>query len=233
MRRRPIQLELRPRTWGGQRRGAGRKPSGRKVGIPHRARPDHDARHPVHVTLRAFHGLPSLRTEPLFPAVRHGLSQASRNGLRVLHFSVQCDHVHLLVEALDVRALARGLQGLAIRIAKRVNRVLARRGRVWADRFHARALRTPREVRNALIYILQNWRKHLRGTRGLDWRSSAIWFQGWAVPFRLTKGTCPVVGARTWLAAVGWRRLGLTSMCQKNRGTGGAQRMRRPSVVVD
>jgi len=150
MRRQSIQLELRPRTWGGKRRGAGRKPSGRKVGVPHRTRAAHDARHPVHVTLRASQGLPSLRMEPLFPAIRRGLAEASRSGLRVLQFSVQRDHVHLLVEALDVRTLSRGLQGLAIRIAKGVNRVLRRRGRVWADRFHARILRTPREVRNAL-----------------------------------------------------------------------------------
>jgi len=208
MTRRPIQLELRPRTWGGKRPRAGRKPSGRKVGVPHRARPVHDARHPVHVTLRTCHGLPSLRMDPIFPAVRRGLAQASRGGLRVLQFSVQHDHVHLLVEALDVR-VPRGLQGLAIRIAKGVNRILGRRGRVWSDRFHARALRTPREVRNALVYVLHNWKKHVPGARGLDWRSSAIWFQGWRVPIQSMKGRAPVVAPRTWLAAIGWRRLGL------------------------
>ena len=209
MTRRPIQLELRPRTWGGKRPRAGRKPSGRKVGVPHRARPVHDARHPVHVTLRTCHGLPSLRMDPIFPAVRRGLAQASRGGLRVLQFSVQHDHVHLLVEALDVRVLSRGLQGLAIRIAKGVNRILGRRGRVWSDRFHARALRTPREVRNALVYVLHNWKKHVPGARGLDWRSSAIWFQGWRVPIQSMKGRSPVVAPRTWLAAIAWRRLGL------------------------
>ena len=209
MRQRPLQLELHPRTWGGKRDGAGRKPSGRQVGVPHRARPPHDARHPVHVTLRACHGLPPLRTEQLFPAVRGGLARASRGGLRVLQFSVQRDHVHLLVEAVDVRVLSRGIQGLAIRIARAVNRVLRRRGRVWIDRFHARALRTPREVRNALVYVLQNWKKHARGACGLDWRSSAIWFCGWRTSIPLPRGTSPVVAPRTWLAAVGWRRLGL------------------------
>ena len=209
MRQRPLQLELHPRTWGGKRDGAGRKPSGRQVGVPHRARPAHDARHPVHVTLRACHGLPPLRTEQLFPAVRGGLARASRGGLRVLQFSVQRDHVHLLVEAVDVRVLSRGIQGLAIRIARAVNRVLRRRGRVWIDRFHARALRTPREVRNALVYVLQNWKKHARGACGLDWRSSAIWFCGWRTSIPLPRGTSPVVAPRTWLAAVGWRRLGL------------------------
>ena len=209
MGRTAIQLELRPRTWGGKRLGAGRKPSGRKVGVPHRARPAHNGRHPAHITLRASQALPSLRTELLFPAIRHGLAQASRNGLRVLQFSVQRDHIHLLVEAVDARALSRGLQGLAIRIAKGVNGVLGRRGRVWADRFHARALRTPREVRNALVYVLQNWAKHTPGARGLDAYSSGRWFRGWRTPSGSVDGRSPVVAPRTWLATVGWRRLGL------------------------
>src|SRR6059036_1414121 len=207
--RNAIQLELHPRTWGGKRPGAGRKPSGLKVGVPHRTRPPHHARHPLHVTLRAQHGLPSLRTDAVFYAVRRGLAQASRGGLRVLQFSVQRDHVHLLVEAVDVRVLSRGLQGLAIRIAKGVNQVLRRRGRVWGDRYHARALRTPREVRNALVYVLQNWRKHLSGVRGVDPRSSAPWFEGWSRQVRRVRGARPVVAPQTWLAAVGWRRLAL------------------------
>ena len=204
-----IQLELHPRTWGGKRPGAGRKPSGLKVGVPHRTRPPHHARHPLHVTLRVQRGLPSLRTDAVFAAVRRGLAQASRGGLRVLQFSVQSDHVHLLVEALDVCVLSRGLQGLAIRIAKGVNRVLRRRGRVWGDRYHARALRTPREVRNALVYVLQNWRNHVPGARGVDARSSGRWFEGWRTPVERIAGSPPVVPPRTWLAAVGWRRLGL------------------------
>ena len=209
MARKPIQLELRPRTWGGKRPGARRKPSGRKVGVPHQCRPLHHARHPLHVTLRARQGLPSLRTDAAFPALQKGLAQASRSGLRILQFSIQNDHVHLIVEAVDRHALSRGLQGLAIRIAKRLNRVLGRRGRVWADRYHARALRTPREMRNALVYVLQNWRKHVPGSRGVDGRSSGIYFDGWRVPIRTVTTCRPVVLPRTWLAAVGWRRLGL------------------------
>jgi putative transposase len=205
----PLQLELRPRTWGGKRPGAGRKPSGARVGVPHRPRPPHYARHPLHVTLRARRGLLSLRTDALFPHLRRGLAEASRWGFRVLHFSVQRDHIHLLVEAADGCALSRGLQGLAIRLAKAVNRAVRRRGRVWGDRYHARELRTPREVRNALVYVLQNWRKHLTGARGMDSRSSAPWFEGWTTSVQRIAASPPVVAARTWLAAVGWRRLGL------------------------
>ena len=203
------QLELRPRTWGGRRPGAGRKPSGQRVGVPHRARAPHQRRHPAHVTLRARRVLPSLRKDRLFAALRRGLALGSRGGLRILEFSVQRVHLHLIVEAEDGRALSRGIQGLAIRLAKAVNRALGRRGQVWGDRYHVLALSTPREVRNALVYVLQNWRKHMAGIRGLDPCSSAVWFSGWRRAIPTEAARSPVVAPRTWLAAVGWGWLGL------------------------
>src|SRR5438128_10143214 len=138
----------------------GRRPPPR---APRAQRPESGTRHSAGIA-----GTPLATREATLPAVRCGLAKASRGGLRVLHFSVQRDHLHLLVEAVDGCVLSRGLQGLAIRIAKAVNRVLGRRGRVFSDRFHAHALRTPREVRNALVYVLQNWAKHTPGARGLD-----------------------------------------------------------------
>src|SRR5262249_53338714 len=111
-------------------------------------------------------GLPSLRGERIFPALCRGLGHASRRGLRLLEFSVQGDHVHLIVEAADRRALSRGLQGLAIRLAKAVNRVLGRRGRVWGDRFHARALKTPREVRTRWSTCYRTGRSICRAYEG-------------------------------------------------------------------
>ena len=102
-----------------------------------------------------------------------------------------------------------GTPGPLHRIAKGLNRILRRRGPLFADRYHARALRTPRELRNALIYVLQNWKKHVRGAFGLDKRSSAAWFTGWARPVPMGGEPPPVRPALTWLGAVGWRRLGL------------------------
>src|SRR5262249_33939996 len=177
----------------------------------HRRRAPHDRRCPVHVTLRACADVPSLRRDDVFAVVRAGFTRASTVSFRVLHFSVQRDHVHLLVEA-EPCGLRRGVQGLTIRIAKAINRTLRRRGKVWGDRYHARALTTPREVRHALVYVLQNWRKHLRGVRGLDPRSSAGWFTGWRTALAAPPGPAPVVRARTWLASVGWRRCGLLGM---------------------
>jgi len=101
---------------------------------------------------------------------------------------------------------------MAIRIALAVNRVLGRRGAVWSDRYHSRALKTPREVRNALIYVLANFRKHRGAGCGLDPCSSALWFDGWRNPTVRASGQPPVVRARTWLGAVGWRRHGLLGM---------------------
>lgn len=162
-RRSRVQLELPiPPRWGGRRRGAGRPPTGARPGLPHDPREAHDARHPLHVTLRCFADIPSLRSRALFSRLRSAIAASNRAAFRIVHFSAQLDHLHLVIEADAEKELVGGVSGLAIRCALAVNRVTGRRGSVWADRFHARALRTPSEVRRALVYVLLNFRKHLR-----------------------------------------------------------------------
>jgi REP element-mobilizing transposase RayT len=187
--------------------------------MPHRRRPVHDVHLPVHVTMRAAPGLPSLRGSTPFTELRNALAASSGAAFRVLHFSVQRNHLHLVVEADDPTGLARGIHGLAIRTARAINRVLGRHGRVWGDRFHAHALRTP-EVRNALVYVLQNLKKHVRGTHGIDPRSSGAWFEGWKEKVAMPAPS-PVARACTWLARVGWLRHGRI-------GLGETPRPRRP-----
>ena len=217
---RPIrQLELPLRSWGGRRNGAGRKPGPGRPCVAHRRRPTHDPRRPVHVTLRAAAGIRCLRVDRVFSRVRDAIASASHDGFRVVHFSVQADHVHLLVESDASAGPSRSVQGLAIRVARAVNRALGRRGRVWGDRYHARVLATPREVRNALVYVLNNWRKHVPRARGLDPRSSAAWFQGWSSGTVESSPPSPVARARTWLALVGWRRHGAIDVDERPRST--------------
>jgi REP element-mobilizing transposase RayT len=212
---RQTSLPLRPRFGhGGTRPGAGR-PREKDRGVAHAARPRLSRHHPVHVTLRAVRGAPNLRKGAAWRAVESALAAtASRDACRVVHFSVQSNHVHLLVEAADRLALSRGVQGLAIRIARRVNRACSRLGRLWADRYHGRVLRTPREARNALCYVLQNARRHADLARGIvapgwiDPRSSGRWFDGWAdaASDAIASGERLVAAARSWLLTTGWRR---------------------------
>jgi putative transposase len=180
-------------------------------GVPHRVRPEHKARHPVHVTLRAGRGLPSLREQVIFFEMRRGLAQTARSWFRVVHFSVQANHVHLLVEAADKASLSRGLMGVAIRMARAVNRVLERHGNVWSERYHSRALKTPREVRNGIVYVLMNRHKHGSKAMALDPCSSASLFDGWKVPPSLAPPPerSPIEPATTWLLRLGWKRHGL------------------------
>ncbi len=150
-----------PCGWGGRRRGAGRKPKGDRAGVSHDRRPAVAARHPVHVTLRVGSHVWNLRSRRAFRVVGGALGAAAeRFGMRVCAFSVQGNHVHLVCEATDRPALSRGMQGLGIRLARGLNRLMGRRGRVLADRFHARVLRTPTEVRRALAYVWRNRARH-------------------------------------------------------------------------
>jgi putative transposase len=231
------QLTLPLSTWGGKRSGAGRKPgSGRKGLVPRVRRPGHDPTHPAHITWRAASTAPDLRAQTPFRAVKGCLVRLARRGpLRVVHFSVQRDHVHLIVEAPPGTELARGLQGLASSIARAVNRVVGRRGRLWRDRYHRRDLTSPRQTRNAIVYVLMNFRKHrpedaLTTLHLLDSRSSAAWFDGWdsragplldALRGRVKAERCPTSSASTWLGASGWRRYGVIRPDETPAGLGG------------
>jgi REP element-mobilizing transposase RayT len=225
--RKTTQLPLSFRQHGGRRPGAGRRPAPGRRNVRHRARAKLASRFPVLVTLRAERGVGNLRRKRAFRPIQDAfvvLATAARDGapFRVIHYSVQKDHIHILVESTDRTALSRGMQGLGIRMAKALNRALGRRrGRVWADRYHDRILRTPREVRHALAYTLQNARKHgvapaRAPRRWVDPCSSAAWFDGWRGPVVHPPGNAPwpgtgppVAAPRTWLLRVGCRRHGL------------------------
>jgi REP element-mobilizing transposase RayT len=159
--------------------------------------------------------VPSLRAPRLFAAVRGALARASKEDFRLTHFSVQSDHLHLIVEAAEKQALSRGMRGLVIRCALAVNRVLGRKGPVWGDRYHARALETPREVRHGIVYVVMNFKKHRPADRQrIDGCSSAPWFDGFHEPVPKSLDPPPVASSETWLGRTGWRRHGLVRLAE-------------------
>jgi REP element-mobilizing transposase RayT len=166
----------------------------------------------VHVTLKLRGGLPSLRRRQAYAILIAAFAATrEREDFRLVHFSVQSNHMHLLCEARDRRALARAMQSLAIRIAKRLNALWQRTGRLFADRYHDRILRTPREVRSALGYVLNNAVHHgINIARGeLDPFSSGQWFDGWRGRVREREhAPNPLSRAKTWLLSIGWSRPG-------------------------
>jgi REP element-mobilizing transposase RayT len=213
----PTQLELNVKPkhgWGGRRPGAGRPKTGRAVGLPHRPRPHHEGRHPAHITWRVARGVPSLRKRRLARIIGRTIRAASRrhekrrSSFGVIHFSIQDNHIHLIVEAGSKRTMTRELRGLGIWLARGLNQELGSTGRVIADRYHARPLATPREVRSALVYVLQNHKHHTPSAYLVDENSSARWFTGWEAPLPEPDTPAPVREARTWLGGVGWLRAG-------------------------
>ncbi|MCY2959361.1 MAG: hypothetical protein NTY35_04280 [Planctomycetota bacterium] len=202
---------------GGTRTGAGRKPAGEHALVAHAPRARVTRHTPVFVTTKLVEGLPNLRRESTLALLRRTLAAgADRFGFRLVEYSIQSTHLHFVVEAQNERALGRGMKGLLVRLAKALNRAWERRGRVIQDRYHARVLKTPREVRQVLVYALHNARKHGARILGIDACSSGPWFEGWAD--RSPRTDRPLPRAKSWLLSFGWTRGGLISTREAPRG---------------
>ena len=214
------QVEMVFRTHGGKRRGAGRKPKGKRSSERHKARPEHNPRHPVHVTIRIVGNVNGLRRRDTYLALREAtIVTAKRGDFRIVHMSVQHDHVHLIAEADSKQALSKGIQGFSISAARQINNAITARGgnrrtgKVISDRFHAQPLTTPRAVRNTIAYVLSNWRHHgedrvhFAQTWKVDPFSSGALFAGWKElegspifwPLPSTYQPLIVFRPRTWL----------------------------------
>jgi putative transposase len=208
-----------PSGIGGWRPNAGRKKQ--KGSISHARRDELKARFPQNVTLRILEGVPSLARDYLVREIRECIRAAQKPGFRIVEFNVLSNHLHLITEAACKDSLARGIQGFAVRVARRLNSALKRKGRFFAHRYHVRALTCPTQVRNALRYVLQNRKHHDHEKRfcktWFDPYSSAAWFDGWATKLRpsmiweyeLLEMARPTARATTWLLSTGWKRLGL------------------------
>ncbi|MEJ7596695.1 MAG: transposase [Kofleriaceae bacterium] len=146
---------------GGARPGAGRKRNERGQDIAHAPRPALSSRHPIHVVLRVVKWMPRLREGQTYRQIRRVLLRyLGRDDFRVVHVSIQHNHLHLLVEAADQYALSRAMQSFAINAARAIRRSMRSHGKVFAYRYHATQIRTPYHARHALAYVLNNWRRH-------------------------------------------------------------------------
>jgi len=215
------QLSLkRTSGWGGRRKNAGRPNKSNTVN--HMKREQVSARHPQLITLKLRGNLPNLRQKRLFKEFQTGIQLAGRLGFRVIQYSLQSNHIHLLVEAKDHTSLARGVQSLAGRLAKILRKLVGGRGSVFSGRYHRRALKTPTEMKRALQYVLLNTAKHLKMIEHLDPFSSGVTFAHWPqligqkfaflikheveIWAKQAQPIQDVFDAQTWLASVGWMR---------------------------
>ncbi|CAN5770651.1 hypothetical protein BH11MYX3_BH11MYX3_27420 [soil metagenome] len=212
---------------GGKRRGAGRPPKGKRAGSAHKRRSSFKPSQPLHVVLRVVEAMGSLRKRLMYQALRWAtLAVLKHEEFRIIHLSIQQNHIHLLVEAQSKTALAKGMQGFEISAAKHLNAALRspkrRRGQVFEDRYHCEVIKTPRQARHALAYVLNNWRKHQqdRGARSRTWLvdpfSSGASFWGWKqleghdFMWKTPDTYDPLIVwfPKTWLLHEGWLKYG-------------------------
>ena len=200
---------------GGRRKGAGRKPKGARAGVKHRPRAEFARRRAVMVTQRLVASCPSLRRGEVLAIFRRLVVKLADDSFAVVQWSLQGNHLHLICEAETSVVLARKMGGFFARLARLLNAHWERSGKVFADRFESRVLKSPTEVRYALVYTLNNARKHgaWRGC-GPDTFSSGFEFDGWA---DWTAQSRELPAARTWLLNVGWRKAGAMSVREAPR----------------
>ena len=155
------------------KRGGKRKNAGRKKLL--RSEPAHSKREkitphlPAHVTIKFRKSVPSLRSFKGEKIFKRAINRARDFGLRVIEYSIQNDHIHLLIETDSNDALTRGMISLKTTMAKG----LKVGGAVFRGRYHLHVLRTPTEVRNAIPYVVFNLAKHLGVKAFVDRFSSA------------------------------------------------------------
>ncbi len=206
---------------GGARAGAGRKKSGKRSDPAHRTRPSVKKYQPQHVTLRTLPSVGRLRKGKIYRALRTTMVRLlGKLGFRVCQVSIQRNHLHLIVEAGSTSALRLGMQGLAISAAKTINKALKRTGKVFAYRYHATAITTPKQARHALSYVLNNWRRHREDettqasrVAAIDPYSTARTFTGWKEKDEALMPSgfsafqpLEVSPPRTWMLVVGWKK---------------------------
>ncbi len=208
-----------PSKHGGRRANAGRKRSpDMKYDPSHAKRPPLSFKHPVHVMLRTLASVPRLRQRDGYEAIRAVLLYFVDGAtFRVVHISIQRNHLHLIVEAAHKDALRRGMQSFAIRAARALNEEFGREGKVFAFRYQAKQIKSPDYARNVLSYVLNNWRRHREDrytheeSMPFDRFSSAWAFTGWSTSckWRPPDVGLPVSSPRTQLLAFDWELFGL------------------------
>lgn len=201
--------------WGGRRRGAGRPRRSREVS--HRRRERVLARTPLHLTWRIRENGVNLRCREVLTCFQTAALGAQAFGLRVIEFSLQHNHLHMIVEVRDNSSLALGMRSFGCRLGKALRKIMGGVGSVFEGRYHLHVLRTPTQMRNALAYVLQNYSRHARLLRHVDEFSSGPYFAAWRKLFgrelgpllsrRRRRGRPEFLGdARSWLAREGWMR---------------------------
>ena len=204
---------------GGKRKGAGRKSPTGEPKLRHEKRAKFTAAQPLHITVKLRSGLRSLRLAAERRVVNEALAASrDRFAMRIVHFTIQSDHLHLIIEAPCRDAVTRGMQGFLVRLTKSLNQLWHRKGSILKERYHDEVITSPRQARNVLRYVLHNAQHHgIHLQSPIDPCSSGAAFDGWALPSYAPRALPTVVPPSVWLLTTGWRRHGAIGLHESPR----------------
>ena len=140
-------------------KGAGR-PAKHDRGIRHIARDEFNRLTVLHLTVKIDRAKAGLKNKQTLKLLWHAIKKARLKGLKIIHYTLEFDHIHLLVEADNKAIVGTGMQSFGISLSKGINKIKGLSGQVFKTRYHFRKLKTPTEVKNVIHYILGNSIKH-------------------------------------------------------------------------
>jgi REP element-mobilizing transposase RayT len=137
-------------------------------GIRHISREDIKKPTSLHLTIKVRENKADIKNKQILKALHHSIKRARMKRLKIVHYTLEYNHIHLLVEAEIKQLVHQGMQAFGISLAKKINTIKRLKGTVYKHRYHLRKINSPRDLKNVLHYIFNNGIHHKRTSNVLD-----------------------------------------------------------------
>lgn len=144
------------------------RPAIHDKGIRHIAREIIKKSTSLHLTIKVRENKADIKNKQVLKILHYAIRRSRIKGLRIIHYTLEYNHIHLLVEAADKQTVHQGMQSFGITFAKKINAIKRLKGTVYKHRYHLRKINSPRELKNVLYYIFNNGIHHKRTSTVLD-----------------------------------------------------------------
>ncbi len=126
----------------------------------------------LHLTIKLIKA--DMQNKTVLKILRYAIMKARKQNLKIVHYALEHNHIHLYAEAVNNADLSKGMKAFGVTLVKKINRYQQRSGSLYKHRYHLRILKSATEVKNVINYILKNGMKHRKSKSPFDLYNSAL-----------------------------------------------------------